>query len=52
MFYWHQSLVQGHWDRRATERTDDLDGNVLGVVGLGRMGIARRVTHLFKSFRT
>ena len=44
LFYWHDSLLSGHWDRRIIERTHDLDGTTLGIVGLGRIGreVARR----------
>ena len=44
LFYWHQSLIEGHWDRRVRERTDELEGKTIGIVGLGRIGreMARR----------
>ena len=44
LLYWHESLVRGHWDRRITQRTDDLSGKTLGIVGLGRIGreVAKR----------
>ncbi len=44
LFYWHDSLLKGHWDRRITERTDELYAKTLGIVGLGRIGreVARR----------
>ena len=44
LFYWHQALLEERWDRRATERTDELYDKTLGIVGLGRIGraVARR----------
>ena len=44
LFHWHQALLEGRWDRRATERTDELYEKTLGIVGLGRIGraVARR----------
>ena len=44
LFYWHQALLEGRWDRRATERTDELYDKTLGIVGMGRIGraVARR----------
>ena len=44
LFYWHGSLLDGHWDRRIVERTDELYDKTLGIVGLGRIGraVARR----------
>ena len=44
LFYWHDALLNGHWDRRITERTDELYARTLGIVGLGRIGraVARR----------
>ena len=38
LFYWHHALVDGHWDRRISERTDELYQKTLGIVGLGRIG--------------
>ena len=38
LFYWHHSLLDGHWDRRISERTDELYQKRLGIVGLGRIG--------------
>ena len=44
LFYWHESLLGGHWDRRIRERTDELYAKTIGIVGLGRIGreVARR----------
>ena len=44
LFHWHRALLEGRWDRRATERTDELYEKTLGIVGLGRIGraVARR----------
>lgn len=46
LFYWHQSLIEGHWRRRVTGRTDELEGKVIGIVGLGRIGreVAKRAS--------
>jgi phosphoglycerate dehydrogenase-like enzyme len=43
--YWHQALIAGQWDKRITERTDELLGKTYGVVGLGRIGreVVKRV---------
>lgn len=43
----HQSLVEGRWDRKLYQGTE-LNGKVLGIVGLGRVGraVARRA-HAF-----
>ena len=40
LFYWHESLLTGHWDRRIHERTGDLFQRTIGIVGLGRIGRA------------
>ena len=40
LFYWHESLLTGQWDRRILERTDDLFQRTIGIVGLGRIGRA------------
>ena len=44
LFFWHDSLLQGQWDRRLTERTNDLEGKTWGIIGLGRIGqeVAKR----------
>jgi len=38
LFYWHNALITGEWDRRIRERTEDLDARTLGIIGLGRIG--------------
>jgi len=38
LFYWHESLITGQWDRRITERTDELLDKTIGIIGLGRIG--------------
>jgi len=48
LFYWHQCLVTGQWDRRITERTTDLHEATLGIIGVGRIG--RRVAQLGAAF--
>ncbi len=48
LFYWHESLISGHWARRMAERTEDLYGKTLGIVGLGRIG--REVAVRAKAF--
>jgi phosphoglycerate dehydrogenase-like enzyme len=40
--YWHESLVNGHWDRRIAERTDDLEGKTLGIIGRIGREVAKR----------
>ena len=44
LFYWHDSLLTGNWNRRITERTVELNEKTLGLVGIGRIGseVARR----------
>ena len=44
LFHWHRALLEGRWDRRATERTDEIYDKTLGIVGMGRIGraVARR----------
>jgi phosphoglycerate dehydrogenase-like enzyme len=48
LLYWHESLIKGHWDRRIVERTDDLEGKLMGIIGLGRIG--REVAIRAKAF--
>ena len=38
LFYWHRSLLEGHWDRRIQERTDELFRKSVGIIGFGRIG--------------
>ena len=40
LFYWHESLLTGQWDRRINERTEDLFERTIGIVGMGRIGRA------------
>ncbi len=39
LFYWHDSLISGRW-KAATDRTDDLYGKTIGIIGMGRIGRA------------
>ncbi len=48
LFYWHESLISGQWDRRITERTEELYEKTIGIVGLGRIG--REVAKRAKAF--
>ncbi len=48
LFYWHESLISGQWDRRITERTEELYEKTMGIVGLGRIG--REVAKRAKAF--
>lgn len=48
LFYWHESLITGKWERRIRERTDDLFGKTIGIVGFGRIG--REVAKRAKAF--
>lgn len=44
LFYFHDAVVAGNWNVRVTERTEDLSGRRMGIVGLGRIGqeVAKR----------
>jgi phosphoglycerate dehydrogenase-like enzyme len=46
LLYWHKALLAGEWDRRITERTVEILGQTLGIVGVGRIGraVARRAS--------
>lgn len=35
---WHEHLVEGRFPMRLVERSDDLEGKTLGIVGLGSIG--------------
>jgi phosphoglycerate dehydrogenase-like enzyme len=48
LFYWHESLLTGQWDRRIKERTSDLYGKTIGIIGFGRIG--REVAKRAKAF--
>lgn len=40
LLYWHKALIAGEWNRRITERTEEILGRTLGIVGVGRIGRA------------
>lgn len=38
LVYWDQQLKAGNWQSRFEDRTGDLDGATLGIIGFGRIG--------------